>query len=153
MEKIKMFELARNNFSKVTSFFSKATLNYPVVMAIIEHCCHGSIWVDCLENPSACLVISDAGYSFLSNKAEMSIELVRSCIDILKQRPLIKLIWEPNTPFLDLFVQNGFVALDRLLLSHPAIEEGSSAGIDAICKTLPLDCQIKMIDAAAASHG
>jgi len=143
-----MIELSLEKFSQATLFFDKNTPNSPVVMAVIEGNNPGRIWVDQLENPSICLVITHGGYSFIGKRGEIKELLILEIIEILKKNKPIKLIWELNDPLLGLFEKAGFTHDDRIQFYHPAIINHDLTHIDAICKRLPSDCEIKLIDAS-----
>lgn len=141
-----MIELPSEKFSQITFFFDKNTTNFPVVMAVIEANNPGRIWVDQLINPSICLVITNGGYSFIGKKAEIKESLVLELIEILINNKPIKLISALNNPLLSLFEKSGFTCIERIQFYHPAIIKHDFTRINAICKRLPSDCEIKLID-------
>lgn len=143
-----MIELSIERFSQVTSFFDKPIPNFPVVMSVIEGNNPGKIWVDQIENPSICLVITKGSYSFIGKKDQINESSILKVIDILKKNKPIKLILELNDPLFDLFQKAGFAHINRIQFYHSAMMNHDLTQIDAICDRLPLDCQIKSIDAA-----
>ena len=142
-----MIEIPLEKFSHVASFFDKDTPNYPVVMGVIEANNPGRIWVDELAHPSICLVITNAGYSFIGKNNAVKDSLILDAIEILKSLKPIKLIWESNDPLTNLFEKAGFAHVDRIQFHHPAIVNHDLTSIDTICKSLPVDCEVKLIDA------
>lgn len=143
-----MIELPIEKFSQITSFFDKKTPNFPVVMAVIEGNNPGRIWVDQLANSSICLVITKAGYSFISKIGEIKESRILEIIEILTKNKPIKLVWELDNQLINLFEKSGFTHVDRIQFYHPAIINHDLTHIDAICKRLPSDCEIKLIDAS-----
>lgn len=143
-----MIELSLKNFSLVNSFFDKNMPNFPVVMAVIEGNNPGKIWVDQLENPSICLVITNGGYSFIGKSGELKEFLILEAIEIFKKNKPIKLICELNDPLCEIFEKAGFTHIDRIQFYHPAIINHDLKHIDAICERLPSDCEVKLIDAS-----
>lgn len=146
-ETIIMLELVLENFPKVASFFDKSIPNFPVVMAVIEGNNPGRIWVDRLDKPTTCLVMTKAGYSFLGKTENVNEFLILEAIEILKANKPVKLIWEYNDSLTPLFDAAGFTQIDRIQFNHPAIINHDLTHIDAICRRLPSSCEVKQIDA------
>lgn len=143
-----MIELSSEKFLQITSFFDKNTPNFPVVMSVIEGNNPGRIWVNQLENPSICLVMTNEGYSFIGKRGKIKEFLILEVIEIFNKNKPIKLICEIDDPFIDLFEKAGFTHVDRIQFYHPAIINHDLTQLDAICKRLPSDCEIKLIDAS-----
>src|SRR5579862_9557514 len=116
-----MIELSQEKFLKIVSFFDKNMPNFPVVMSVIEGNNPGKIWVNQLENPSICLVMTNDGYSFIGKKGKIKEFLILEVIEILKKNKPIKLICEINDPLIDLFEKSGFTNVERIQFYHPAI--------------------------------
>ena len=107
-----MLPLNPAQFHAVKDFFSTATPNYPVVQAVIEQHNPGKIWVDNIEHPNRCLVISDASYSFISG------DISSETITLLQQHKPIKLIANINQD-ITIFEKAGFTKINRILFYYP----------------------------------
>ncbi len=68
-----MIEITPEKFFLGAGFFDKSTPNFPVAMAVIEKHNPGRVWMDQLENPSICLIITNGSYSFIGIKGEKKI--------------------------------------------------------------------------------
>jgi hypothetical protein len=143
-----MHELLPVNFFQLARFFDQTIPNFPVVMSVIEGRNPGKAWVNQLENPSICLVITNGSYSFIGTKINIDTATLLKIITILEQNKPIKLIWNPNELPFSPFENAGFTPLDRIQFYNPAILNGDTTLIDTICKSLSLDLEVKLIDAA-----
>jgi len=141
-----MIELTTTKFSKALKYFDKDTINYPIVMSVIENRCPGKIWVNEIENPSVCLVITNAPYSFIGTLIEVDTALLLDIIDILKLNKPVKLIWQPGLLPYTPFKNAGFAPVERIQFHNPAILQGDTSLIDAICEKLPRGFEVKGID-------
>lgn len=141
-----MIELPLEKFSQITSFFDKETPNFAVALAVIEGNNPGRIWVDQLANPLVCLVLTKAGYSFVGNAGEIKEDQISEVIAILKENKPVKLIMALDDALMNLFEKAGFARVDRIQFYHPEVIKNDLTHIHAICKRLPSDCEIKLID-------
>lgn len=142
-----MIELALTEFSRVTHFFDNTIPNFAVVMSVIEGHNPGKIWVNQFKNPTICLVIANCHDAFIGKQNEINFATVLEIIEILKTNKPINLILKPQDLTISLFKNAGFVPLERIQFYNPAIMKGDTTLIDAICKSLPQDCEVKLINA------
>lgn len=66
-----MLELASKSYVKVAPLFEGIDHNVPLVYSVIEGNSTGRIFVDCLDAPSAALVVTDVGYDYVGGRPDV----------------------------------------------------------------------------------
>lgn len=104
-----MKQLSENKYENARKLFHKNYPNLPEIFAVIEHLIPGQIWVNNEDEPTFCLVITNSPYCFI--QGEINEEIFEECFKLLKKKPMVKLVVEPN-PQLDL-AKFGFLSVSR----------------------------------------
>ena len=139
-----LHELTNTEFPRVANFFNEEIPNYPVAISVFEGNNPGRIWVDDVQNPSLCLLVTGGGYSFIRAKQidKISESLFSAIVDILKENNP-KVICHKEDPISLRLQHLGFFPRERIQLHH----NEDSKLLDDICNSLPPNCEIKPIDA------
>jgi len=104
-----MKQLHKNKYEDVRKLFHRNYPNLPLIFAVIEQLIPGQIWVDNIDEPNVCLIMTDASFSFIIG--DINEEIFQECFKLLKNKQVIKLALEPNPQF-DLS-KFGFVPVSR----------------------------------------
>ncbi|HEV2613135.1 MAG TPA: GNAT family N-acetyltransferase [Gammaproteobacteria bacterium] len=143
-----IIELSPDKYSLALDFFDKSHPNYPVAMAVFEGNNPGQLWVDKLIDPSVCLLITHAGYSFIKTKQNNISEPVFSAIVEILKKHNPKVVCQPMDFIAVKLKKQGFVPRQN---SSPCRIHFNHAGemtlINKLCETLPSDCEVKKINA------
>lgn len=104
-----MKQLSPNRYECVRKLFSDNYPNLPLIFSIIEGLIPGEIWVDNDDEPNVSMVITGAPYCFISG--EINEKIFEKCFKILSQKPVIKLVLNPQ-PKINIS-ELGFVPVSR----------------------------------------